>query len=760
MLVGFGLGLFGQHYNDFTVDEPAHIAAGYAALARGSQARWLLPEHLTPPLLNALEALPVYLAQPRVALEALPGWGVSFPPYVRALLAVLEQTWPPPQLQLLTRLPVIWLAALLAAVIFRWGKDMWGEWGGRLALFSLVSDPNLIAHGQLATTDAGLAALGTATLFCVWRWRRRPRWRLGLLSGGLLGLTLLSKYSGGLWLLAAGLVVLTTLGQRRSSLRPGWVASSGLGLLLIGLLAPVAVYGIGVWTYRGLNLPLPAAEYWAGVLAQAGSSGARWAYAFGFRGYTHWWWYFPAAFLIKNPLPWLLLLGVALAALVRHDGRRLVALALFPAGYGLVAMESGLNIGYRHLLPVHPFLHLLVGGGLWVWLQARPRSVGRLTLCAGLALWSLLSVLLVWPYELTYFNEVSGGPAAAYQYLTDSNLDWGQTPPEVLDQYAQAHPGLRRSAPAARWRPEAGLYLVGASALQGLSPGDPFAYEWFRHQAPTAHVNAAWLVYAVPELELGWVAQCSRPVAPLDEPTIVHNSGLTDLRQLSFDCSQAWVYPTGGAAGGYYAFDHSLYQPLRLQWPSLLAGPPSPTDAFLQRHLSATQVIFDKSHVDTRPAYVLHSLARGAVMPPLPAGVYPAPADTAPLALVATDTLVTPAGFESGLSLIGTQVRWQADELEVETWWRVEADLSGRGFSIMAHLLDADGAVLAVADGLGVAPLDLARGDVWLQRHRFALPLTSGPFWLRTGGYWLDDLSRWTVTGWANTDALFLPLMP
>ena len=43
-----------------------------------------------------------------------------------------------------------------------------------------------------------------------------------------------------------------------------------------------------------------------------------------------------------------------------------------------------------------------------------------------LGLWYIVGTLGVFPNYLTYFNEFIGGPKNGYQYLVDSNLDWGQ----------------------------------------------------------------------------------------------------------------------------------------------------------------------------------------------------------------------------------------------------------------------------------------------------------------------------------------------
>jgi hypothetical protein len=74
--------------------------------------------------------------------------------------------------------------------------------------------------------------------------------------------------------------------------------------------------------------------------------------------------YFPVAFLAKTPLPILLLLPIAAFFLVKDKTTRGQALfLLLPAViYFLLSTQSSLNIGYRHLLPVLPFILVLISG--------------------------------------------------------------------------------------------------------------------------------------------------------------------------------------------------------------------------------------------------------------------------------------------------------------------------------------------------------------------------------------------------------------
>ena len=50
----------------------------------------------------------------------------------------------------------------------------------------------------------------------------------------------------------------------------------------------------------------------------------------------------------------------------------------------------------------------------------------RRTLIAIFLVASVASTLSVYPHQLTYFNELSGGPANGYKHLLHSNVDWGQ----------------------------------------------------------------------------------------------------------------------------------------------------------------------------------------------------------------------------------------------------------------------------------------------------------------------------------------------
>ena len=737
LLLMFALLLFGARQNSLTADEPAYIAGGYAVLARGQAALPMLAQRGYPPLLATLEALPVYLANADVPVEQLTGWPASYDTFTLSFKPYLE---PLQRSELAARMATICLTVLLGAVVFRWGAQLWGPLAGLIALAVMTLDPTMLAHGRLAHTDAGATALGTAALYVVWRWARRPTWGKTLLAGLLLAFTLLAKVSGVLWLAAAGLVVLAALWERRRGGRVATLAGQGAAMLALAGLIWWAAYGFTWGHSAAFPFALPAPDYWDGF--QYLRTYTTDVYALGMRQAAHsgWWWYFPLAFLIKNPLPLLIALVIALLALLRRPsgGRRyadLVALTAFPLLYGLVAIVDGMTIGYRHLLPLHPFVYLAIGGGLAAWAWGNMARPWRRWVVAALALWFVVGAVRIFPWEISFFNELAGGPSGGYRYLADSNVDWGQAE-RVREDYLAAHPGTRPFAPMTPFMPAAGSYLVGASALDGVGVSNVNAYEWFRHRVPDEQLaGGSQLIFNVPAASPDWLVQCTRPAAPLSGEDIAARMGQTGLRTVEVDCDQAWIYPGDSAAPGLYALHHDLLTAPRPCLPTLLPCPTEALDPFIQRQLAGTRLSYEQPEDGALPAFALFEQ---------------------PGQFVSVGG-VNQVALDGPLAFLGAVAIRSGDGIDVETRWQVLDGPVERPFSLIGHLLDEQGAAMAMADGLGLSPLALQTGDVLVQRHRF--PQTSGDsVQFETGAYWLDDLSRWPVTGTPGAAGIVLTL--
>jgi len=238
--------------------------------------------------------------------------------------------------------------------------------------------------------------------------------------------------------------------------------------------------------------------------------------------------YFPVVFLFKTSLPVLgLLLWRLMAAgrplihsLWARDWRRwrdALFLGLPPLLYTLFAISSRLNLGYRHLLPILPFLYVGIGRLATVARGRRARLV-----MGGLVLWLALESLATFPHYLAYFNLAVGGPSAGHRYLVDSNLDWGQelialsdyqtahqTGPVHLSYFGSADPaaygvdyrclpslGLLDCPEASL--PTEGWVAVSATCLQGLCTVDPDCYASLRTREPVAVLGHSMFLYHLP----------------------------------------------------------------------------------------------------------------------------------------------------------------------------------------------------------------------------------------------------------------------
>jgi hypothetical protein len=458
------------------------------------------------------------------------------------------------------RMSAALLTLLLALVAFLAAREMFGTAAGLTALALLAFDPNLLAHGALVTTDAGLSCFMLASVYAFYRYVKAPSWPRLVLVGLSAGLALATKHTGLLILPILALLALAewlrggeeapTVGYRTRGLR---LAGA---LVLIGLLAVLVLWAFYGFRYAarpdGLALNPPAAQIltqvprpYQGTLL---STLARWrvlpesylcgladvlvmeayyrSYLFG-RPYPHGvWFYFPAAYLVKSTLAFLVLPVVIGAAIVRRRlaaPREILFLAVPPLFYLLVAMSSRMNIGVRHILPMYAFIAVLGAGSLWAFASRDRRWVyataAVLALHAG-------SSLRAFPAYMAYSNELWGGPSRTYRHLSDSNSDWGQQL-KSLKKYLDAR-GVRdcwfayfgqgtadvgyygipcRPLPTLDgfWLKEVpqvpaeieGTVVISAGVLSGFEagPGALHLYGAFEKIPPTAQIDGGLFVY-------------------------------------------------------------------------------------------------------------------------------------------------------------------------------------------------------------------------------------------------------------------------
>lgn len=781
LLFQWGLLVVGGRALSFTLDEPSHIAAGYAFLSRG--ALWMIPQRGHPLLVDAWEALPFYLGHPEVPVETLPGWGTDYTMYAAAFTDEVY-SWLP-QAEVVSRAPAMLLTILLAAVICRWAGALWGQWGGLAALLLLVFDPTLLAHGRLATNDVGVTALGTLGLYLLWVWSRSPSWFHAFAVGCFWGLALLAKGSGLLWV-AFG--TLAAMGWMARNVRQRWQVWGQV--VCMGLIAVFLLWAGHMFTWGYLQnlpwFPVPAPQYWEGIFYQTAHTDKPITYVLGRWRATGWPGYFPVAFLIKNPAPFLLVSVTGVFNGMRRACRRALYFPVcFGVLYALTAVVIGPNLGYRHFIPVHPTLYLLAAGGILDLWRVRWRLLrwGMV----GLGIWYCAGTLRLYPFELAYFNELAGGARSGWRYLEGSNTEWGQgwhalrafesAQGLIADQVSYTGwEGYTHAAPNDLWGhplppmrgssalfspalyPAPGDYVLSANSLSGALLADQDNYAWFRYHPPDAVLAESLFYYHVTAAAAPtWLAQCNYPATPLSATAIQEGFGGLSLRAFEFDCRSIWIYPDGGHSRGVYALHAALLLPATLR-EQLYLQPARPENQFAARHLAASQQSYRQWDSRTWPALALYESPAASPAPPAVATMYAASAASVPATLASTATLTTPLPLKEAFIFRGYgAVHTDSEGISLETWWEISGAPITRPVSIMAHLLTEDGVSLAVADGLGIAPTVLQSGDMIVQHHPFAVAAPQPRLWLRTGVYFLDTLERIPVRGTA--DAIFVPVI-
>lgn len=447
--VGLVLAVHGARRDTPTVDEFAHLPAGCALLRFGAFDHY--PNN--PPLGKMLMAVPVVLSGAVVPLPLTreEGAGSDWAPWIYGSRFMFANAPRYLDLFFLARLVMIGIFLLGAIVLALFAREMFGWKAALGALFIYMLCPNLAAHGRLATLDVPVSVALLATFHAFYRYRQRPsRGRL-LVTGLLLGVALLIKFTA---LLAVPVVaVLFLVGSREAALArlARLVGLLGLALLVVnlgygmkGTLTPLGGFKlrsqtgavVARWLPAAFPVPLPR-DFVLGLDLEklAVERGEFGSYLRGVWTREGSWAYNPVALLVKVPLATQLLLLIAVS-MVGRDVKEAFCWLLPVFLLGCFVLFSNLNVGVRHLLPMFPFVML---GTSRVFTLLAPGPVGlRKGLVAAGVVGLLVTAIRTHPHELSFFNSIAGGRARGHEWLIDSNLDWGQDLSQV-PEYMRAH---------------------------------------------------------------------------------------------------------------------------------------------------------------------------------------------------------------------------------------------------------------------------------------------------------------------------------
>jgi hypothetical protein len=524
-----------------TTDEPIHILSGYEY--------WhgiftVNPEH--PPLGKQLAALPLIFIRPNLPANS---------EFTNALSDFYYDSWAetkayarhwlygtpgnnPDQIVFAARMVVVIFTLILGGLLFVVSRGWYGTAAGLIAVFLFAFSPTLLAHGHLANTDLW-ATLGFFLGVFGFAWYlERPTLARMIIAATAFATALLLKSSS--IALIPICAILWWIKYYSSKQHPLYGVKrfllTAIVFFFVALSAIWADYGFPMHAAPPLTAhamardrdnslavlaPLlqhsPVALYFkALIMTTTAIFSDRSAYCLGHFYTGGVWYYFPLAFLVKEPLALLILL---IAGTVFWPGWKrpvefhdwvLIVPVFFYAG---VSLFPQMNIGIRHLLPIYPFLFIFIGYSLSKFLT-RYKAPSRKVFLAS---WGVLSLLLGWylyanisiyPYYLTYFNQLAGGPVKGVRVLADSNIDWGQDMKRLsrwlrkqdirgpvkmqyfwsdavqANYYGISFVPLEKNHPT-----ESGWVVIGATDLQRPE------FNWLKQYSPTKIIGNSVYVY-------------------------------------------------------------------------------------------------------------------------------------------------------------------------------------------------------------------------------------------------------------------------
>jgi hypothetical protein len=569
--------------NDSAIfDETAHIGAAYSYVTQ-HEIR-LNPEH--PPLIKDLAGLPLLFLNLNFDVSGQSFWNGTMPKkwdegqWAAGRYLLYQVGNNPDAIIFWARFPIILLSLLLGWFIFFWAKKLFGISGGLLALVFYAFDPNILGHNHFVTTDIGIAAFLTFSFYYYIKFIKNPSWKNVLWAGIFLGLLQLSKFS---FLIAFPIFALITIlyplvvrAEISRIKKFGEYVGKGAIVFSLSMIVMWGVYALNTFkmkpetisqaidatfsladtnpkniytnkTLHWLNdnsLIRPLAIYGEGIgYVFRRVSGGNGAYFLGHVSSTASKSYFPIVFLIKEPLPGLFLMLFALVfALIKiirtatkfpkqifrnisHYLRSNIlefSMFSFIFLYAYLSITGNLNIGFRHLFPILPFAYILTAKSIVEFIKNHNRLIFKLAI-GILLIFLIVETIMVYPSYMSYFNSLVGGPKNGYNYVTDSNADWGQDL-KRLKYFLDKNPAINKirvdyfgggdiyhyigQDKAILWwdskRPiESGWYAISTNFLQGSlyetgkNPQNSYQWLWKINKKPTYQVGTSLLIYNI-----------------------------------------------------------------------------------------------------------------------------------------------------------------------------------------------------------------------------------------------------------------------
>lgn len=550
-------------------DESFHLLTGYRFLKTASLT--LSCEH--PPLAELIAAAPLLALDLRLPGPHLEAGDEAQAAKEREFL--YANRYPAETILLWARSAALLWVLLLGGLIVWWTRRHFGPVAALAALLVLACDPAFLAHGHYTDNDVPVAFCLLAAVLSWNAFLKGGRMSSAALCGVMTGVAMSTKYSSLLLFPMYVLLYGVSWWRQSGGFRHSLVHLTKSMTVLVGTMFLV-VFVIFRFEFRPLmpmelmenpepisvkilkrpdvlggmtasilkhperlrlldtlvqHTPIPAASFFRGLfLVTKHGSGGHPTYLLGQYSLRGWWYYFPVVIAVKTPVGILLLFLLAAMLAARallRDGWRAAtgklkrcspdwyALTIPPLFYFAISLETHINIGIRHLLPMYPFLFIWVAAVVFSLSQGSVGNWGRRVAAVCIAL-GIAETALAFPTYLGFFNIPSGGSRMGMNYVVDSNLDWGQDMKRLKTYLTQRN--VERPCVSyfgigtpddygIRWQPvpgtlaeaqAAGCVVVMSNTQFVFDGGDQRSYQWLRGLTPTDLVGTSFRVYRLP----------------------------------------------------------------------------------------------------------------------------------------------------------------------------------------------------------------------------------------------------------------------
>ena len=429
----FVFSFFSAKKESLTYDEVVHLQEGLNALKYHTFAI----DTNNPPLIRELASLPVFFGS-----DNFIGSNSSIDKILPA------------------RLVVIFLSILLAASVFFAAKFYFGIKPAIFSLFLFIFEPNILGNNHYLTLDIGLTLFFFVSFVLLLKLIKKALFKNFLIFGVILGLAMASKISTIFYFLIITPFLLFVEFKRKSI---PWVWKQKYYIIFSLFLAAFTIWTTYFYKsdvlivkredsnrvsskllasakaknhkilegaiYFAQYQKIPLGNYLAAIKNSAIRSKQNNEVYFLGKSYSNSKWYFMLInFFLKTPLPLFIFFLLSFIPFIKDKHKKNYYLFfLIPLIAVLfISSVSTMSPWVRYLLPAFPFLIITASTSIKLFNRIYLK-IFFILLC----LWYAYGSLSSFPHFISFANEIAGPKDKRYQVLIDSNIDWGQSLPDI-----------------------------------------------------------------------------------------------------------------------------------------------------------------------------------------------------------------------------------------------------------------------------------------------------------------------------------------